>query len=178
MWWPLWEAIADRGLVAELHFGGSPGIAPTASGWPTSWLEEYVDMASAFAAQLTSLVAEGVFDVHPMLRVALIESGFAWLPAFLWRLDKGWRGLRREVPWTTRLPSEYVRDHVRVALQPVDGPPDPAQLAQVIEQLPSPQMLMFSSDYPHRHSDEGLAAVPPGLSLDVLAANAREHYRL
>ena len=182
IWWPLWEAIARHDLVAELHFGGSPGIPPTAAGWPTTWLEEYVDMASAFAAQLTSLVAEGIFDRFPSLRVSLIESGFAWLPAFLWRFDKGWRGLRREVPWTSRLPSEYVRDHVRVSLQPVDGPPQPTELLRVIDQLDSERMLMFSSDYPHRHTAEDLAAVPadlpPALAERLLSANAREHYRL
>ena len=182
IWWPLWEAIVRHELVAELHFGGSPGLPPTAAGWPTSWLEEYVDMASAFAAQLTSLIAEGAFDRFPSLRVSLIESGFAWLPAFLWRFDKGWRGLRREVPWTTRLPSAYVRDHVRVALQPVDGPPEPAELLRVIEQLGSEQMLMFSSDYPHRHVTEELAAVPaglaPGLPRQPALRQRREHYRL
>jgi predicted TIM-barrel fold metal-dependent hydrolase len=182
MWWPLWEAIVRHELVAELHFGGSAGVPPTAAGWPTTWLEEYVDMASAFAAQLTSLVAEGTFDRFGELRLSLIESGFAWLPAFLWRFDKGWRGLRREVPWTTRLPSEYVRDHVRVSLQPVDGPPEPAELLRVIDQLGSERMLMFSSDYPHRHVTEDLAAVPagigPALADRMLAGNAREHYRL
>ena len=50
-------------LVAELHFGGSPGIPPTAAGWPTSWLEEYVDMTSAFESELTSLIAEGTWTV-------------------------------------------------------------------------------------------------------------------
>ena len=182
IWWPLWEAIARHDLVAELHFGGSAGVPPTAAGWPTSWLEEYVDMASAFAAQLTSLVAEGTFERFPSLRVSLIESGFAWLPAFLWRFDKGWRGLRREVPWTRRPPSEYVRDHVKVSLQPVDGPPEPAELLRVIDQLGSERMLMFSSDYPHRHTAEELAAVPAGLPAAIgdalLSANAREHYRL
>ncbi|HEY2319963.1 MAG TPA: amidohydrolase family protein [Solirubrobacteraceae bacterium] len=182
IWWPLWETIARRELVAELHFGGAAGVPPTAAGWPTSWLEEYVDMASAFAAQLTSLVAEGTFDRFPALRVSLIESGFAWLPAFLWRFDKGWRGLRREVPWTTRHPSEYVREHVRVSLQPVDGPPEPAQLLRVVDQLGSERMLMFSSDYPHRHSDEDLAALPadlpPALAEGLLSTNAKEHYRL
>jgi predicted TIM-barrel fold metal-dependent hydrolase len=177
-WWPLFEAITRHALVAELHFGGFSGLPPTASGWPTSWLEDYVDMASAFQSQLTSLVAEGTFDRFPALRVALIESGFAWLPAFLWRFDKGWRGLRREVPWTKRPPSEYIREHVRVALQPVDGPGDPDQLAAVLDQLESDELLMFSSDYPHLHSSEGLEVLPQGLSDKIRSGNAREHYRL
>jgi uncharacterized protein len=161
-WWPLWEAIVRHELVAELHFGGSTGVPPTASGWPSSWLEEYVDMASAFASQLTSLVAEGTLDRFEALRISLIESGFGWLPAFLWRFDKGWRGLRREIPWTRRLPSEYVREHVRVSLQPVDGPPDPMALQRVIDQLGTDRMLMFSTDYPHRHTAEDLDAITTG----------------
>ena len=60
-------------------------------------------MATAFQSQLTSLIAEGAFDRFPGLRVVLAGSGFAWLPAWVWRFDKVWRGLRREVPWTTRL---------------------------------------------------------------------------
>lgn len=181
-WWPLLEAVVAHELVAQLHFGGSPGLPPTASGWPTSWLEEHVDMASAFQSQLTSLVAEGTFDRFPDLRVALLEAGFGWLPAFLWRFDKGWRGLRREVPWTKRLPSAYVREHVRVGLQPVDGPLDPAQLLQVVDQLGSEELLMFSTDYPHRHVPAGLAAVPAGLPDGlrerILSGNARDFYRL
>ncbi len=181
-WWPVFEAAVARELVVELHFGGSPGLPPTASGWPTTWLEDYVDMASAFQSQLTSLISEGTFDRFPTLRMALIESGFAWLPAFLWRFDKSWRGLRREVPWTKRAPSEYVQEHVRIALQPVDGPPEPAELLRVIDQLGSEELLMFSSDYPHRHTAEGLAAVPSelptGLAEKLLSDTARNHYRL
>jgi uncharacterized protein len=177
-WWPLFEAVTQNDLVAELHFGGFSGLPPTASGWPTSWLEDYVDMTSAFQSQLTSLVAEGTFARFPGLRVALMESGFAWLPAFLWRFDKGWRGLRREVPWTRRPPSEYVREHVRVALQPVDGPADQGQLELVLEQLGCDDLLMFSSDYPHRHSAEGLGALGVELSDRIRSGNARDHYRL
>jgi predicted TIM-barrel fold metal-dependent hydrolase len=181
-WWPVFEAAVAHGLVVEIHFGGSPGLPPTASGWPTSWLEDYVDMASAFQSQLTSLISEGTFDRFPTLRVALIEAGFAWLPAFLWRFDKSWRGLRREVPWTRRAPSEYVHEHIRIALQPVDGPPEPAELLRVIDQLGSEELLMFSSDYPHRHTAEGRAAVPdglpPGLTQKLLAGTARNHYGL
>src|SRR4029077_2880091 len=112
----------------------------------------------------------------------LIESGFAWLPSFMWRFDKSWRGLRREGPWTRPAPSEYVREHARVALQPVDGPAGEDDLRRVLDQLGADELLMFSSDYPHRHSDEGLAAIPAGLSASararILSETAREHSRL
>ena len=120
-------------------------------------------MASAFAVAADQPGRRGDARSLREAAVSLIESGFAWLPAFLWRFDKGWRGLRREIPWTRRLPSEYVRDHVRVSLQPVDGPPDPTELARVIDQLGTDEMLMFSTDYPHRHTTEELDAVPAGL---------------
>ena len=125
VWLPLLEAAVEHDLPIALHFGGATGLPPTASGWPTYYIEEYVDMATAFQSQLTSLIAEGVFDRFPTLGVVLAGSGFAWIPAWVWRFDKVWRGLRREVPWTTRLPSENLRDRVRVTLQPVDGPTDP-----------------------------------------------------
>ena len=109
-------------------------------------------MASAFQSQLLSLVAEGTFDRYPGLRVALLEAGFAWLPAFLWRVDKGWRGLRREMPWLTRAPSAYVREHVRVGLQPVDGPPDAgAARAGGRPARARRRCCMFATDWPHRH---------------------------
>jgi len=128
-----------------------------------------------------SLIVEGVFDRFPTLRVALVESGFGWLPPFLWRLDKEWKGLRREIPWTKRLPSEYVRAHVRVTLQPIDGPPDPARLLRLIDQLGTDELLMFSTDYPHWHFDQPEDAIPAGLPPDlrakILSENARAFYR-
>jgi predicted TIM-barrel fold metal-dependent hydrolase len=41
---------------------------------------------------------------------------------------------------------------------------------------------MFSTDYPHRHTDEGLRAVPAELpeqtTANVLSHTAKTHYRL
>ena len=179
---PLWEAITRHDLVAGIHFGGAPGNPPTPSGWPSFFFEEYVGMAQVFASQLTSMVSEGVFDQFPMLRVALLESGFTWLPAHMWRFDKEWRNLRRLVPWVKRAPSEYIRQHVRITLQPLDAPPDPNSFLQVVDQLGSEEMLLYASDYPHQHAADPESALlrhlPAGLAQKIRSDNARTWYRL
>ncbi len=76
----------------------------TPVGWPTTFTEEYVNQATAFQSQLTSLIAEGVFAKFPALTVVLMESGVTWLPAYLWRLTKFWKGLRSEIPWVSDPP--------------------------------------------------------------------------
>lgn len=179
---PIYEAAVRHDLVVGLHFGGVTGTPPTPVGWPSYYLEEYAGMSQVFQSQLTSLVVEGVFDKFPTLRVAFIESGWSWLPAHLWRLDKEWKGLRREVPWVRRLPSEYVREHIRFTLQPLDVPADATLLPDLFEQLESPDLLMFATDYPHWHFDAP-AALAPGILPDylrskVMAENARTFYRL
>ncbi len=179
---PLWEAIARRGLVAGIHFGGAPGNPPFPSGWPSYYAEEYAGMAQVFQSQLASIVSEGVFDLHPALRVTLIESGCTWLPAFLWRFDKEWRNLRSLVPWVKRAPSAYIREHVRLTLQPFDAPPTTEDLLATVAQIGSDEMLLFSSDYPHRHTADPLTSVlsqlPAELAWRIRGDNARALYGL
>jgi predicted TIM-barrel fold metal-dependent hydrolase len=100
----------------------------------------------------------------------------------MWRIDKEWRGLRHNTPWIKRLPSEYMREHLRFTLQPMDAPPDPKQFLRMIGQLDSDNMLMFSTDYPHWQFDSPEEALPMGLPESlmkkILAENAREFYQL
>ena len=148
---PLWAAIERHDLVAGVHFGGQPNTPPTPTGWPSYYIETYAAMAQVFATQLTSIIVEGVFDACPGVRVACLESGFTWLPAHLWRMDKEWKNLRRLVPWVRRPPSDYVREHVRFGILPLDAPPTAAQMLQVVDQLGSDDLLMYTSDFPHAH---------------------------
>lgn len=179
---PLWEAIARHGLVAGIHFGGAPGNPPFPSGWPSYHIEEYAGMAQVFQSQLASIVSEGVFDLFPMVRIALIESGCTWLPAFLWRFDKEWRNLRQLVPWVKRAPSAYIREHVRLTIQPFDAPPTTEELLATVGQIGSDELLLFATDYPHRHTADPLHAVlprlPAGLAGKIRAGNARALYGL
>ena len=102
----LHEAIAAKGLVLALHAWGRAGNAPTATGFTHSYFEDYLGNSAIVAqAQVLSLVTEGVFDRAPSLRVVLLECGFAWLPPLLWRFDKDWKAIWREVPWVKEKPS-------------------------------------------------------------------------
>ena len=166
------------------QFGGAPGNPPTGTGWPSYYLEEYVGMSQVFQTQILNLVVEGVFDHFPNLRIAMIESGWTWLPSLLWRIDKDWKGLRREVPWVRRLPSEYVREHVRLTIQPFDTPVDPDHSRRLLDQFADDgllDLLMFATDYPHWDFDAPDRALPNTLPAElkrkILAENARAFYR-
>ena len=181
IWHPVYDAITRHQLVMGLHWGGTTEGAPSATGWPTWYAEEYAAEIQIYASQVTSLVAEGVFQRFPTLRVSVLESGFTWLPPWLWRMDKDWKGLRREIPWVTEPPSEIVREHMRFTTAPLDVP-SVVELAHTLEWLESDELLLFASDYPHWHGDDAgllLEAIPDRAQrTKLMAGNARDWYRL
>jgi uncharacterized protein len=67
-------------------------------------------------------------------------------------------------------------------LQPLDASPDPRHMLTLMGQLPSDDLLMFSTDYPHWQFDTPEEALPEGLSPEqrrgILSENARTFYRL
>ena len=166
-YWPIYEAAQKHGLPIMVHAGSMYRWGTTGVGWAGSLSQDYAANGVNFQTTLTSLVTEGVFSVHPDLKFVFAESGFTWLPAFLWRFDKYWVGLRMLIPWVDRLPSEIVASNIRVTLQPVDAPPDAAILDRVMNQIGSDDLLLFSTDYPHWQFD-GDAVIPRGLSDDTI----------
>lgn len=160
--WPIYEAAQRHGLPIAIHAGSAARHAPTANGWPTYLIEDHVTFAQTFQSQLLSLIGEGVFTKFPRLRVVLLESGFGWVPNFLWRGTKMWRAMRKEIPWVDRSPAEIFREHVRISVQPGDAPEDPAEMEALLEMIGCDDLLLFATDYPHWRFD-GTAVLPPGL---------------
>jgi uncharacterized protein len=177
---PVFEAAVRAGIAVGLRWGGNPGNPPTGTGWPSYFAEEHAGMPAVFQTQLLSLIAEGVFERFGDLRVALLGSGFGWLPAFTWRLDKEWRGIRREVPWVCRAPSASIAEHVRIALQPIDAPAE--ELGAVLDELPADDLLMFCTDHPRWQFDADEDALPDAIPEPARAriadGAARAFYRL
>ena len=166
-YWPIYAAAEKHGLPIGIHAGSAYRHPVTSLGWPTYYTEDYAAQAAAFQQCLSSLICEGVFTKYPDLKVVLLESGFTWLPAHLWRLTKFWRGLRIEVPWLDRAPTEIVKSNVRLTIQPCDAPPTEQMFQTVMEHMDSDELLLFSTDYPHWQFD-GEDVLPAGLSREMV----------
>jgi predicted TIM-barrel fold metal-dependent hydrolase len=177
--WPIFAAAERYGLPIGIHAGSAYRNPVTSLGWPSYYTEDYVAQAQGFQSQVTSLITEGVFAKFPKLKVVLIESGVTWLPGFLWRFSKFWRGLRTEIPWVDRPPDEIVRDHFRLTVQPFDAPEDAQAAERAIEHLRSDDILLFASDYPHWQFDGDEAmpqAIPASLHRKIMVDNPLATY--
>jgi predicted TIM-barrel fold metal-dependent hydrolase len=94
---------------------------------------------------LAALIFDQVLERFPRLKVGVIELGAVWLPAWLQRLeivkDTFGRTESRIRDLSLR-PSEYVRRQIRVT-------PYPTEDVGALIAACGPELLMFSSDYPH-----------------------------
>jgi predicted TIM-barrel fold metal-dependent hydrolase len=182
-YYPIYEACDRFGLPFAIH-PGTDGMGvnhqPTV-GYPTHYIEWHTLLANSFTSHLVSFLTEGVFEKFKNLRIVLTEGGVAWCAPLMWRLDAEYKALRDEVPWLTKRPSEYLRDHVRFSSQPLEVPDNPKHLLQIFEMMDAEHILMFASDYPHWDFDSPTHAFPPlpdELWRRIFRQNALELYRL
>jgi len=152
-YWPIYAAAERHGLPLGIHAGSSYRHPVTSLGWPTYYFEDYCSQSQGFQTQVASLICEGVFAKFPKLKAVLIESGVTWFPAYMWRLNKFWHGMRTEVPWVDRPPVQIAKDHFRLTTQPFDLSDDEVMIAKIVDHFQSDRMLLFSSDYPHWQFD-------------------------
>jgi predicted TIM-barrel fold metal-dependent hydrolase len=185
---PVYEAAAELDLPVVLHAGGDVGADtlthPTAGGLPATFGELSALAFSPIMTHVQSMIVQGVFEKYPDLRLFVSGAGAAWIPGLFFRLDVNWRGLRREVPWVRRLPSDYFREHVRVSTWPIDRPAEPDGAERVVKLLDAfgdaPDLLCFASGYPHWNTDavDDIAArLPASWHARVFHDNALDWFR-
>jgi predicted TIM-barrel fold metal-dependent hydrolase len=181
---PIYAACERYGLPLSVHFGGEgAGIAapPTAAGYPSYYLEMRMARPQIAMAHVVSLICEGVFEKFPNLHFIFIEQDVFWVPGLMWHMDSDWKGLRDYTPWVRRLPSEYLREHIRFGTQPMPQPPTVEDLKIFLEWLRADEVLVFASDYPHWDWDEPsafLSGFDETLRHKIMAENAQAILRL
>ena len=96
---------------------------------------------------LTNWIMNGLPERFPKLKVIWVESGLAWVPFMMQRLDNEYMMRSSEAPALKKLPSEYMRD-MFFSTQPMEMT-DLAALEQTFRMMKAETQLLYSSDYPH-----------------------------
>ena len=170
---PFWARIDEAGIVVAYHSGES-GYGRYTTDWgEDAEMEAFrrtpfygiTTSDRAVADTITALVAHGVFDRFPNVRVATIESGSEWVGSLLKKMAKSYSQSPSSWPGGED-PVAVVRRHVSVAPYYED---DIRGLADAI----GTGHVLFGSDWPHA---EGLA--DPSSFVDDLAGFSDEEIRL
>ncbi|CAN5803454.1 amidohydrolase family protein [soil metagenome] len=179
---PIYAACERHNLPVCIHFGAEgAGVSapPTAAGFPSYYLEMRMARPQVAMAHTTSLICEGVFEKYPGLKFLFIEHDVFWVPGLMWHMDSDWKSLRDYTPWVKKLPSEYLRQHIRFGSQPMPNVPTPADLKTFLKWMWADETLVFASDYPHWDWDEPstfLGGIDKELRRKIMAENAEKFY--
>lgn len=179
---PIWEAAEETGMAVGVHEGSSVIVPTLGADRPFNPLVLHA-VSHAFEEMLAcaQLIAFGVLDHHPGLRVVFLESGGGWAPFWLERLDEQAESFGDFCPQMRLAPSEYFARQCWISFE-VDESTLPV-LAPVIGE----DRVVWGSDYPHhdatfpgavaalRHTAAPMSEEGRRL---LLGANAAALYRL
>jgi predicted TIM-barrel fold metal-dependent hydrolase len=149
----LYAALQDRNMPLGFHAGFS---------WSDpsfQQLNRFIGMhALSFVhfnmIHMTNWVLNGLPERFPKLKVIWIESGVAWLPFVMQRLDSEFMMRTSECPLLKRRPSEYITD-MYYTTQPLERS-NMKLLQTTLEAIRADTQLLYASDWPHWDFD------PPG----------------
>ncbi|MEP9350932.1 amidohydrolase family protein [Xanthobacter sp. KR7-225] len=104
------------------------------------------------AVHCANWVINGLPERFPKLKVIWIESGLAWVPWLMQRLDNDFRMRTSEAPSLKRLPSDYMRE-MYYTTQPMEMVNNAEALELTFKMINADTQLLYSSDYPHWDMD-------------------------
>lgn len=96
---------------------------------------------------MTNWVINGLPERFPDLDVLWLESGLAWLPYLMQRLDSEYMMRSSEAPLLKRKPSEYIKE-MYFSSQPLESQ-HPKLLEGTFEAINAETQLLWCSDWPH-----------------------------
>ena len=154
----LWSTMAEAGLPFILHVGsaalqigdewmndGMPAHLSARGGAEVIGSKDLTAIHFESNRFISTMVLDGVLEAHPDLRGGVIEIGAGWVPDMIRRLDHAveiWSRSEPQLANMKRTPREQIVQQMRFTPYPFED------VAQMISES-SPDLYMFSSDYPH-----------------------------
>ena len=146
-----YSAIQELGLPLAFHAAfswGDPGL---------SLMNRFIGVhALGFTwhnmLHMTNWVVNGMPERFPKLKTIWIESGLAWLPFLMQRLDHEYMMRTSDAPLLRRKPSDYLREMYYTS-QPMEMVGNAEALEQTFKMINAETQLLYASDYPHWDMD-------------------------
>jgi len=177
----IYSLIEETGLPLAFHAG-------------YNWNEQSMAMMNKFISvhalgfvwynmvHMTNWVLNALPERFPKLKVIWIESGLAWLPFMIQRLDNEYMMRSSECPGLKKLPGEYITDMFYTS-QPMEVPRDMSLLEATFKCIKAESQLLYSSDYPHWDFDlpstiYDLPFLKEKAKRDILGGNAAKLFKL
>jgi predicted TIM-barrel fold metal-dependent hydrolase len=176
-----YSLIEETGLPLAFHAG-------------YNWGEQSMGMMNKFISvhalgfvwynmvHMTNWVLNALPERFPKLKLIWIESGLAWLPFMIQRLDNEYMMRSSECPGLKKLPGEYITDMFYTS-QPMEVPRDMSLLEATFKCIKAESQLLYSSDYPHWDFDlpstiYDLPFLKEKAKRDILGGNAVKLFKL
>ncbi len=142
----LYAMLEERGLPLIFHAGFNWNDGSMAQ------LNRFLTMhALSFVhcnlVHMSNWVINGLPERFPKLKVVWIESGLAWIPYLMQRLDSEYMMRTSEAPLLKRKPSEYMKE-MYYSSQPMELQ-HPKLVEATFEAINAETQLLYASDWPH-----------------------------
>jgi predicted TIM-barrel fold metal-dependent hydrolase len=142
----LWEVAVADGLALGIHGSFGSRMKGFSSGRYEGnvFYDHMIAHPFGQMAVMMDLIAGGVLDRFPDLRVGFFESGLGWIPYWLDRLDEHFEVMGHHTPWLQRRPSEIFASQCFVSMEA-----DEAKGLDWMRSKGLDHCILWGSDYPH-----------------------------
>lgn len=173
--YPFWQTASELGVPLYVHH--NPFACQVSDHTPTTYtlgwermrrlhISNYLGFAFEYIVGMAALTLGGVLRDFPGLKFCFFEAGGSWLPWAMYTLDRVYK-VEPQCARCDALPSELIRGHCLVAVEPDEEP-----LVQAVGAIGSENFIV-GSDYPHPPSTYPNTAA--GIEAMALPEEAKEN---
>lgn len=145
---PVWRAADEAGL-AVVHHSFATGYPGYRDLWDNPFIGRTASHPWAAMRMVAAFIGAGLMDTYPNIRVAILESGFGWLPFWMKRMEDQVHYMGYVAEGLRHTMEEYMtggRFFAAVVLH--EGP----AMVKMVSEMMGEHVLMFGSDFPHAES--------------------------
>ena len=145
---PIWAAADDAGLTITHHSfaTGYPGYRDL---WDNPFIGRTASHPWGAMRMISAFLGAGLLDKYPNLNLAILESGFGWLPFWMKRMEDQVHYMGYVADDLQQTMEEYMtggRFFAGIVIH------EGEQMTRMVSELMGDHVLMFGSDYPHAES--------------------------